>query len=143
MLVAQFPEHAGLIEAYYGRWDEMLGDPIWGTVEIVDELRARGIRLVAITNWSHETFPTARPRMGFLDHFDGVLVSGEVKMIKPDAAIFELLIDRHDLDPAVSVFVDDSAANVATAGGLGFDAIRFQSSEQLRAELTARGLLVV
>jgi 2-haloacid dehalogenase len=142
MLVAEFPEHADLIEAYYGRWDEMLGDPIWGTVEIVDELRARGIRLVAITNWSHETFPTARPRMSFLDHFDGVLVSGEVKLIKPDPAIFRLLIEQHDIDPATAVFVDDSAANVATATSLGFDAIHFQHSEQLRTELAARGLLV-
>jgi 2-haloacid dehalogenase len=141
-LVAEFPEHAELIEAFYRRWEEMLGSPMWGTVDIVDELHARGVRLVALTNWSHETFPTARPRMRFLDHFDGVLVSGEVKLIKPDPAIFELLMHSHDIDPATAVFVDDSSANVETATQLGFDAIHFESSEQLRRELTARGLLV-
>jgi 2-haloacid dehalogenase len=141
-LVAEFPDRRDLIEAFYRRWIDMLGDPIWGTVEIVDELRTAGIRLVALTNWSHETFPAARPRMTFLDHFDGVLVSGEVKLIKPDPAIFELLMSRHDIDPAAAVFIDDSPANVATAASLGFDAIHFVSAAQLRAELTARGVLV-
>jgi 2-haloacid dehalogenase len=142
LLIAEYPDRRELIEAFYRRWEEMLGDPIWGTVGIVDELRAAGIRLVALTNWSHETFPAARPRMTFLDHFDGVLVSGEVKLIKPDPAIFELLMARHDVNPASAVYVDDAVANVATAADLGFDAIHFVSSDQLRAELTARGLLV-
>jgi 2-haloacid dehalogenase len=140
-LTAQYPEHGELIEAYYGRWEEMLGDLIWDTVDIVDELRAGGVRLLALTNWSHEEFPVARPRMSFLDHFDGVLVSGEVKLIKPDPAIFELLSERHQVDPAIAVFVDDSPANVATAARLGFDAPQFTSSAQLRADLVARGLI--
>jgi 2-haloacid dehalogenase len=140
-LTAQYPEHGELIEAYYGRWEEMLGDLIWDTVDIVDELRAGGVRLLALTNWSHEEFPVARPRMSFLDHFDGVLVSGEVKLIKPDPAIFELLSERHQVDPAIAVFVDDSPANVATAARLGFDALQFTSSAQLRADLVARGLI--
>jgi 2-haloacid dehalogenase len=142
-LIAEHPARRELIEAFYGRWLDMLGDPIWGTVKIVDELRAAGIRLVALTNWSHETFPAARPRMTFLDHFDGVLVSGEVKLIKPDPAIFELLIDQHDVDPSSAVYIDDSPANVDAAADLGFDAIHFLGSEQLRAALSARGLLVV
>jgi 2-haloacid dehalogenase len=141
LLTAQFPEHTDLIRAYYGRWEEMLGDLIWDTVAIVDDLHEQGVRLVALTNWSHEEFPAARPRMTFLDHFDGVLVSGEVKLIKPDPAIFELLVDRHRVDPATAVFVDDSPANVASAANLGFDAIHFTSSAQLRADLSARGLL--
>jgi 2-haloacid dehalogenase len=79
--------------------------------------------------------------MTFLDHFDGVLVSGEVKLIKPDPAIFELLVERHQVDPATAVFVDDSPANVVSAAGLGFDAIRFTSSAELRRDLAVRGLL--
>jgi 2-haloacid dehalogenase len=141
LLTRQFPDRAELIEAYYGRWEEMLGDLIWDTVAIVDDLHSRGVRLLALTNWSHEEFPTARPRMTFLDHFDGVLVSGEVKLIKPDPAIFELLVERHQVDPATAVFVDDSPANVVSAAGLGFDAIRFTSSAELRRDLAVRGLL--
>ncbi len=139
LLVEQHPEHTALIEAYYGRWEEMLGDLIWGTVEIANQLHSDGVRLLALTNWSHEEFPAARPRMTFLDHFDGVLVSGEVKLIKPDPAIFELLIERHQIDPASAIYIDDSPANVDAAARLGFDAIHFRSSDQLRAELASRG----
>jgi 2-haloacid dehalogenase len=137
----QFPEHADLIDAYYGRWEEMVGDLIWGTVEIVDELHVRGVRLLALTNWSHEEFPLARPRMTFLDHFDGVLVSGEERLIKPDPAIFLLLSSRYDVDPATTVFIDDSLTNVEAAAALGFDAIHFRSPAQLRGALEERGLL--
>jgi 2-haloacid dehalogenase len=140
-LVASFPEHADLIEAYYGRWEEMLGEPIAGTVEIARELKARGVRLVALSNWSAETFPRARHVMGFLDEFDAVVISGEVGVIKPDPEIYRVLMRRHTVDPHRALFIDDSAKNVAAAAEIGFDAIVFHSPEQLRRELTARGLL--
>jgi 2-haloacid dehalogenase len=140
-LVAAHPEHAELIEAFYGRWDEMLGEPIEGTVQIARELKANGLRLVALTNWSAETFPRARHRLTFLDLFDGVLVSGTVGLVKPDPAIYQLLVKRHAVDPAHAVFVDDAIKNVQAAARFGFDAIHFRSPEQLRADLMQRGLL--
>jgi 2-haloacid dehalogenase len=141
LLVEQHPEHAELIKAYYDRWDEMLGDPIEGTVEIAHELIARGVRAVALTNWSAETFPRARNRLGFLDNFDAVLVSGTVGLAKPDPAIFELFIRRHQVNAAHAVFIDDSPKNVAAAADVGFDAILFESPEKLRIELHARHLV--
>ncbi len=141
ILVAKHPEHAELIKAYYGRWDEMLGEPIAGTVEIARQLKARGVRLLALTNWSAETFPRARHRMTFLDDFDAVLVSGTVGLVKPDPAIYHLLVERHDLDVSQSIFVDDSLRNVEAAASLGFDAIQFRSPEQLADELRQRGML--
>jgi 2-haloacid dehalogenase len=140
-LVERHPEHAELIEAFYGRWDEMVGEPIAGTVALARELKARGVRLVALSNWSAETFPRARPRLAFLDEFEGVLVSGSVGMIKPDPAIFEIFVERHGVDPATAVFVDDSPKNVRAAADAGFDAIPFESPAQLRGELRARGLV--
>lgn len=142
MLIAEHPEHAELIEAYYSRWDEMLGQPIEGTVEIARELKSAGIRLVALSNWSAETFPRAQPRMTFLDDFDGVLLSGTVGLIKPDPEIFDVLLQRHAIDVRHAVFIDDSAKNVEAAAQTGFDAIHFDSPEQLRADLKARHLLV-
>lgn len=141
-LVEKHPEQAELIEAYYGRWDEMLGEPIDGTVRIAQALKRGGLRLVALSNWSAETFPRARHRMAFLDDFDGVLISGAVGLIKPDRAIFDLLSRRHEVDPRRAIFIDDSPKNVAAAAEAGFDAIAFQSPEQLRRELAARGLPV-
>jgi len=141
LLLAEHPQHAELIEAYYGRWDDMLGEPIAGSVEIARQLKQRGVRLLALTNWSAETFPRARHRLTFLDDFDGVLVSGTVGLVKPDPAIYQLLIDRHDVDPKHSVFIDDSLHNVEAAARLGFDAIHFLSPDQLAHELRHRGML--
>lgn len=140
-LVARHPEHAELIEAYYGRWDEMVGDPIDGTVQLARELSARGIRLVALSNWSAETFARAEHRLTFLNMFDGVLISGRVGLVKPDPAIFELFAKEHGVDVRRAVFIDDSARNVAAGAQAGFDAIEFRSPAQLRTELAARGLV--
>lgn len=140
-LVERYPVHAAAITAYHERWTEMLGGDIGGTVELLAELRATGVPLYALTNWSAETFGIARERFEFLAWFDGVLVSGEERMIKPDPAIFRLLLDRFGLDPQATFYVDDSPANVAAASELGFDAVRFTGPEQLRGDLEARGLL--
>lgn len=142
ILVEKHPDQAELIEAYYGRWDEMLGQPIEGAVRIAQALKRGGLRLIALSNWSAETFPRARHRMTFLDDFDGVLISGSVGLIKPDRAIFDLVAQRHDIEPGRAVFIDDSPKNVAAAAEAGFDAIAFESAEQLRQELAARGLPV-
>ncbi len=140
-LVERYPAHAAAITAYSERWPEMLGGDIGGTVELLAELRATGVPLYALTNWSAETFGIARERFGFLEWFDGVVVSGEERMIKPDPAIFRVLLDRFGLDPETTFYVDDSEANVAAADRLGFDAVRFTDPERLRRDLADRGLL--
>jgi 2-haloacid dehalogenase len=140
-LVERHPEHAAAIAAYHERWPEMVAGDIPGTVEVLAELRAAGVPLYALTNWSAETFAITRGRFEFLEWFDGLLVSGEERVTKPDPAIFQLLLDRFGLDPTATVFVDDSEANVAAARRLGFDAIGFTGHEELRRELVARRLL--
>ena len=140
-LVERHPEHAANIAAYHERWPEMVAGDIPGTVEVLAELRAAGVPLYALTNWSGETFAITRGRFEFLEWFDGLLVSGEERVTKPDPAIFRLLLDRFGLDPAATVFVDDAEANVAAARRLGIDAIRFSGPDDLRRELVARRLL--
>jgi 2-haloacid dehalogenase len=140
-LAERYPAHAAAITAYHERWPEMLGGAIGGTVELVAELRAGGVPVYALTNWSAETFGIARERYAFLDWFDGVVVSGEERMTKPDPAIFQVLLDRFGLDPAATFYVDDSEANVEAARRLGFDAVRYTGPRQLRRNLAARGVL--
>ncbi|HXQ55737.1 MAG TPA: HAD family phosphatase [Actinomycetes bacterium] len=140
-LVERHPEHAAAIAAYHERWPEMVAGDVPGTVEVLADLRAAGVPLYALTNWSAETFAITRGRFEFLEWFDGLLVSGEERVTKPDPAIFQLLLDRFGLDPTATVFVDDSEANVAAARRLGFDAIGFTGHEELRRELVARRLL--
>jgi 2-haloacid dehalogenase len=88
-LSARYPQHAGLIQAYRARWEEMLGGPMAPSVAVLDELRGRSLRLYALTHWSHETIPVAWERYDFLHWFAGVMVSGEERLTKPDPAIFQ------------------------------------------------------
>jgi 2-haloacid dehalogenase len=140
-LVERHPVHAAAITAYHERWPEMLGGDIAGTVALLEELRAAGVPRYALTNWSTETFGFARERFAFLDWFDGVVVSGQERVAKPDPRLFRVLLDRFGLAPEATFFVDDSPANVEAARRLGLDAVRFHDAERLRGELVERGLL--
>lgn len=141
LLVGRYPHYREEIEAFYGRWDEMLGEGIPGSIRVLGELRERGYPLYALTNWSAETFPAARERYEFLDWFDHIVVSGELGLIKPDREIYDKLVERTGLDPARSVFVDDRAENVEAAEDLGFTGILFRDGEGLRGEMVRLGLL--
>jgi 2-haloacid dehalogenase len=141
LLVARHPDQQPMIEAFYGRWSEMLNGPIQGTVAILEELDAAGVPLYALTNWSAETWAHAQSRFSFLERFRGILVSGQVRLIKPDPAIFRLLCSQFGIVPEQSVFIDDSLKNVEAAARLGFHAHHFRSPGPLRGWLAERGLL--
>ena len=136
-----FPDHAELIALWESGWESMLGDAIAETVAILEELKARGLRLYALTNWSYETFPIARRRFDFLDWFQDIVVSGEVKLAKPDPRIFDLACTRCQLAPGSTVYIDDAPRNVDAARALGFHALHFQEPARLRRELAALNLL--
>jgi 2-haloacid dehalogenase len=140
-LIEQHPEHAELIQAWDTRFHEVWKGPIDGSVAIAAELRERQVPLFLLTNWPAEKWPMARQRFAFLDEFGGALVSGEVGLVKPEPAIFELLCRRFNLEPARTVFIDDAPKNVEAAKQLGFHALLFTSPEQLRADLQGLGLL--
>src|SRR5215469_10006776 len=141
LLKAEHPDQAELIDAYGIRFDEMIAGPIGGSIAILAELRERGKRLFGLTNWSAETYPVALQRFEFLRWFRGVLVSGEIGLIKPDPRIFGLLIERFGIDPQRAVYVDDVEANIAAAEPFGIHAIQFTTPAGLREELVALGLL--
>lgn len=140
-LSAQFPQHATLIDAYRARWHEMLGGALASSVAVLDELRGRGVRLYALTNWSQETFPVAWERFDFLRWFDGIVVSGQEGLIKPDAAIFQRMIARFALAPQRTIYIDDAPRNVDAARQLGMHSLLFRDAETLRAELCRSGVL--
>ena len=133
--IAMFPEHKELIEMFYGRWEEMLGDAIDDTVDILAQLRNR-FKVVALTNWSHETFPVALEKFNFLHWFEGVIVSGEEKTRKPFKDIYELTLNRFNLTAETSIFIDDNKENIQAANALGINGIHFKSPEQLKEQLS-------
>jgi 2-haloacid dehalogenase len=139
--VAAHPHRRELIEAYPQRFADTLGDAIAGTVTILEELHAAGVRLLALTNWSAETFPVARSTYPFLGLFDGIVVSGEERVAKPDPRIFTILLERYGLVAADTVFIDDSPANIAAARSAGLVTIPYESPGLLREQLDQAGLL--
>ena len=138
---SRHPDHRPLIEAYFARWAEMMAGEIEGAVAVLAELKDAGHELHALTNWLAETFPFARERFAFLDWFESILVSADVGLIKPDPAIFQLLLERIGRTPAECIYIDDNARNIAAAAALGFDAIAFEGAAQLRDALGRRRLV--
>jgi len=142
-LTAKHPKWKKYIEAYYGRWTEMLGGPIQGSVNILKSLKDSGTyKLYALTNWSHELFPIALERYSFLHWFDGRVVSGEEKMRKPFPQFYQLILDRYALVPQNTLFIDDSLRNIKAAEALGIQCIHFTKPEQLKEALQQKGITV-
>jgi 2-haloacid dehalogenase len=139
--IQRHPEHAELIGLWRDGWEQMLGDAIAGTVAILAELRKRGVRLLALTNWSAETFPIAQRRFDFLQWFEDIVVSGQVGLAKPDPRIFALAFERCRLTPSRTVFIDDITHNVEAGRKSGLRVVQFRDPERLRVELGALGLL--
>lgn len=136
LLLEKFPHYRHEILAFYGRWTEMLGGPIQGTVDVLQKLKEKNQQgLYALTNWSAETWPRAEERFDFLGWFDGILVSGKENMKKPDLRIYQAICDRYGLDPATSLFIDDNQRNIEAAQRFGLQTIHFVSPTQMEAEL--------
>ncbi|HEY1192657.1 HAD family phosphatase [Flavobacterium sp.] len=132
--------YASYIEMYYNRWDEMLNGEVSGTAKILGELK-KSYKIYGLTNWSAETFPIAFSKFAFFQLFDGIVVSGQEKLIKPEEDIFRLLLSRFDLKAEECIFIDDSRENAAAAGRLGFVSIHFKDSQQLKEDLLQFGIM--
>jgi 2-haloacid dehalogenase len=140
-LIAKFPDKAKLIRAYYQGHEASVAGAIQGTVDILEALHEAGTPLYALTNWSAETFPRSRWRFAFFERFRHIAVSGELKLVKPDPAIYRYLLGVIGAPAETCVFVDDSAKNVAGAREVGMHALRFESPARLAADFRALGLL--
>jgi 2-haloacid dehalogenase len=134
--IALFPEYETLIKIYYGRWEEMLGEAITGSVHILKKLiNDPKFRVVALTNWSAETFPVALKRFDFLHWFEGIVVSGTEKTRKPYPEIYQIALDRFNIAPSETLFIDDNLRNIKGAEALGINGIYFSTPEKLIKDL--------
>lgn len=140
-LAVTHPQWEDIFRAYDERWAETLAGSHEDSVAVLRELHERGVPLYALSNWSAEKFPHAEERYEWLDWFDGVVVSGRVKLAKPDPAIFRYLLDTYDLKAEDILFVDDHEPNIVAARELGIATHHFRGAAGLRADLAARGLL--
>ena len=133
--VAVHPEWEKEIRMYFGQWIKMMGEQIPGMQELVEELKNRGYRLYGLTNWSAETFPLVKDNYPVFRLLDGIVVSGEEKIAKPDPGIFRILLQRYGLKPEECLFIDDNPKNVSTGESLGIRGLVFTSAAVLRSRL--------
>ena len=133
--VAVHPEWEKEIRMYFGQWIKMMGEQIPGMQELVEELKNRGYRLYGLTNWSAETFPLVKDNYPMFRLLDGIVVSGEEKIAKPDPGIFRILLQRYGLKPEECLFIDDNPGNVSTGESLGIRGLIFTSAAALKSRL--------
>ena len=140
VLQQQFPEFHSMIQLFYDQWSTMLKSDIPETVLLLQQLKAT-YKIYGLTNWSAETISIAFERYPFFKAFDGIVVSGQEKLIKPDKKIYHLLLDRYQLKAEHTIFIDDNIQNVRAAAEIGMHAIHFQSPSQLQVALSSIGIL--
>jgi 2-haloacid dehalogenase len=141
LLIAAHPEREAQIRAFRQHWPEMVPYAYQDSVDILESVIAGGRDVTLLTNFAVDTFGEAQQRFPFLTKTRGVTVSGAIGLIKPDIAIYRAHAEAFALDPAKTLFIDDSAANVAGAQAAGWQAIQFTGADRLRADLSAFGVL--
>jgi len=139
--VAEHPDHEHWIRTYDERWIETVAGLYDDTVAVLHELGDSDVAVYALTNFSAEKWLLATDHYDTLRRFDGVVVSGEEKIAKPDPGIYEVLTRRFDLEPWRTFFTDDLQVNVEAARDFGIDAELFTSAPALRDQLLVRGVL--
>ena len=141
-LQAEHPEWAEAIGIYHTRWVEMMGGEVEGTADVLRRLKEKGYGIYGLTNWSAETFPMIRDTYPIFGEFDGIVVSGEEHLLKPNAAIYHCLLERYNLQAEESIFIDDNADNVAAAKAVGMESVRFVDAATLVQQLAEFGIEV-
>lgn len=134
-LQAKFPEYAEAIQMYDDDWEKMLKCELPGSIDLLKELKSMGYGIYGLTNWSAEKIGYAFANYSFFSLFDGIVVSGVEKVVKPDRKIYEILLERYSLKPGECVFIDDNQDNVDMAKVLGINAIRFDNIGNVKEHL--------
>ena len=134
----RFPQYASQIAAYKSRWPEMVAGGVAGSVKVLQQLKAKNWPVYAITNYNHETFALSQELWPFLTLFDGIVVSGSEKICKPDLRIYEIFLDRYDVNAGECLFIDDRLENIKAAQDTGIAGLHFTSAEQMMRDLEKR-----
>lgn len=134
-LQARHPDYAEAIALYHDRWFDMLTGEMPGMKEVIEQLKTSGYSIYGLTNWSMETFPIAREHFPILQLIDRYVVSGAEGYVKPDARLFQILLDRYNLKAEECTFIDDNPDNVAAACRMGMRGIVFTNAESLKNTL--------
>lgn len=135
---AMFPKYAEALKLYQTNWMDTMGEEIPDMYDLIKSLKANGFPVIyGLTNWSAETFPTVQKTYRIFSLIDKIVVSGEVKQLKPNPEIFHTLLNKYNLKAEESLFIDDNLKNVEGAKAVGINAIRFENANKLKEDLKA------
>ncbi len=137
----EFPDHAELIALWQTRYGDMVAGPVPGTAALLADVRAAGLKIYGLTNMPAEVWPGLVEAWPVLSDLDGVVVSGQEQLVKPDPEIFDVLVERFGLDRPATLFVDDVVTNVDGARSCGLQTVHFTGADQLRTDLRRLGVL--
>jgi 2-haloacid dehalogenase len=135
ILLNKFPEYHSLIQIFYEKYEKMLKSDIPETVSILYKLKAK-YKIYGLTNWSAETFEIAYAKFPFFKEFDGIVISGQEKILKPDKKIYYRLLERYNLNAENTIYIDDNIDNIRTAEEIGMYSIHFENARKLENELS-------
>ena len=134
-IIPKFPNYEKQIKMYYSNHRRMIKRTFIDSIEVLNQLKLSNYLCYVLSNWSAETFKGMKDDYVFLNQFDGMIISGEDKLIKPNSAIYQLAIDRFDLDPEITVFIDDKLENVQAAKNNGFKIIHLIDPTKIKEEI--------
>lgn len=132
--IRKYPEDNSFIITFFEHWMEML-TPIQESVKILCDLKANGYNTYILSNFIEETFEIIEKKYKFFSLFDGKIISGQEKVIKPEIEIYQKLIDKYNLVPEECVFIDDIRSFLSRARKLNMKTILFTPNTDLRTEL--------
>ena len=132
-LITLFPKYQDKIKLYYKNHSKMIKGVFQNSVELLEELKKQGYSCYVLSNWSAETFLDTKKQYPFLNLFDGIIISGEEKLIKPDPKIFHLACERFNLIPENTIFIDDRVENIDSAFKLNFQTIHLTNPNEIKS----------
>ena len=134
-VIKKYPEYKEAIEAFYGRFLEMIDSVHQENVNLALKLKQKGYPIYLLSNFPGDQFEKYRLQNSFLDEFDDRIISGDVGLAKPDIKIYQLAIKKFNLNPEESLFIDDKIENTKGAEQLGIKTIQLQKPEDLDKEI--------
>ncbi|WP_343216123.1 HAD-IA family hydrolase [Clostridium mobile] len=123
-----------LIKLCMENWYELL-TPIKESVEILKEVKLKGYKTLALSNFHLLAYENVIKKYNFFHYFDGGIISFKENLLKPENEIYEKLIMKYNIDPKEAIFIDDTKDNIESAKKLGFETILFDNPINLRNEL--------
>ena len=134
-IIRKFPQYENLIKLYYPNHRKMIKGTFQSSIDILMKLKQDNYECFVLSNWSAETFIDIPQEFKFMKNFNGLLISGEDKLVKPDPKIYLLAIDRFNLDSQNTIFIDDKLININAAKELGFKTIHLTNPNIIEEEV--------